>query len=231
MVRLGSVVGGILAELTQARVVADRLTRALVDEYDDDPILSGMSVPRVKLSEATVTVRYTIQDIDEHEPAKPDPVVVGTKWQTAATNKVIPSVLRKLHITGEDHQTLVKTISVKPPSVSVTEHALQGNPAELVKATVESALEAWPNIPVELHHRLGGKVTFRAELKAAAVTELEAFLAREVRDALISSALASKVQVGVRTADLPIEPFRIQEIQLTVTGEELDLVVLDDQEG
>ncbi|MFE6922900.1 hypothetical protein ACFVAV_17860 [Nocardia sp. NPDC057663] len=230
MVRLGSVVGGILAELTQARVVADRLTRVLVDEYEDDPILSGMSVPRVKLSEATVTVRYTIQDIEEPEPAKPDPVVVGIKWQTVATNKVIPSVLRKLHITDEDHQTL-KVISVKRPSVSATEHALQGNPAELVNATVESALEAWPNIPVELHHRLGGKVAFRAELKAAAVTELEGFLAREARDALLAGVLASRVQVGVLAADLPDEPFRIQEIQLTVTGEELDLVVLGDQEG
>ncbi|WP_067475110.1 hypothetical protein [Nocardia amamiensis] len=224
-------IGGILAELTQARAVADRLTRALVDEYEDDPVLSGMSVPRVKLSAATVTVRYTIQSVEESEPTQPDPAVVSTRWQKVVAIKVVPKVLRKLNITGEDQQALTTAIVIKRPTVTATEHALQGKTAEFLNVTIESAMESWPNIPAELQRRLGGKLAFRGELKAEATAELEKFLDREARERLLASVLASKIHVGVLTADLPEEPGRIQEIQLTVAGEDLELVELADQDG
>ncbi|MFF0527810.1 hypothetical protein ACFYT3_05420 [Nocardia amikacinitolerans] len=212
-------------------MVADRLTRDLADDYEDDPVLAGMSVPHVKVAEATMTLRYAVSDVVEAEPALPDPVKVGVAWHGTVTKKVLPGVLRKLGISGDDRQTLLQAISIKRPTVSATERALKGSPAELLDVTVESALESWTNIPAELQHRLGGKLAFRAEMKAAAGTALEAFLAQESGHRVLAAVLASTIQVNVAAADLPDDPHRMQEIQLTVTGEDLELFAFDDQEG
>ncbi|MGV9612197.1 hypothetical protein [Nocardia xishanensis] len=178
-----------------------------------------------------MTLRYAVSDIVEAAPAPPDPVKVGIEWQAAVAKRVVPGVLRKLDITGDDRQTLLQAISIKRPTVSATEKALKGSPAELLDITVESALESWVNIPAELQHRLGGKLAFRAEVKAAATTAWEAFLAQESEHRVLAAVLASTIQVNVAAADLPDDPHRMQEIQLTVTGDDLELFTFDDQEG
>lgn len=230
MAQLGSVVGGILAELARARVVADRLTRDLVGEYEDDPILSGLSVPRVKLSEATLTVRYVVNEVASAEPVEPDPVVVGSRWQKVARDELVPRALESLGVTGDERRAVSKVIAVKAVGVRTTEQALGGDTAALVDATVEGVLESWNEIPVGVRRRLGGKSAFRSELRTRAATQLESFLARAARDRLLSSVLASKIDVGVLTADLPEDPSRIQEVQLTVTGEDLELVLGEQEE-
>ena len=55
MARLGSVLGALIAELVQARAIADRLTRDLVEEYESDPVLAAMNVPRVTIGESFFT--------------------------------------------------------------------------------------------------------------------------------------------------------------------------------
>ena len=227
MARLGAVVGGILAELAQARVIADRLTRELVPEYEGDPILAGMSVPRVTLGEATVTLRFTVDDLEEVQPELPNAAAQSARWHAVAAARLFPKTLERLGVTGDERKKVLDLVAVDQVGARAMSAAMRGDIREAITATTEGALETWTDLPVELRRHLGGKVAFRKELQATAAAQLKEFLDAEASQALLRSVLASKLDVGVRTADLPAEPERIQEIQLKLTGEDFDLVLKD----
>lgn len=233
MARLGSVLGGILAELTRARVIADQLTKELVADYEADPVLSSLTVPRVTLSEANLTLRFAVEEIAEVEPPAVNPAEVAEEWQQRAASVVFRQVFDRLKLDRAERSSVTTTIIREAgilagrASVADMREALRGNNANVLAATARPALEAWNKLPPVIRTKMGGKALFRRELSVALRTEFNAWMARRSSLESVRAALASKVSVAVTRGELPSDPEQIQEFQLTLRGEDLDLLLAD----
>jgi hypothetical protein len=224
--RLGSVLGGILAELSRARLVADGLTRELVSEYESDPVLSSFSVPRVVIGEATLALRFTVQDLEEAAPPPLDAGTIRGDWARHAAATGVPSALARLGLSEADREAVLAAVDspAARPRVAEVREALAGRPETAAAATAEPLLRAWAEIPADVRKRLGTKATFRRRLGEALAEDLTAFVDRESARGLVQAALASKLDIAIRREELPADPAQLQEIRLTLRGEDLDVI-------
>jgi len=67
MSELSEVLGAIMVSLVHARRMADEETAAVAEYYKDNPLLEGMSLPRVRVPELTIDMPLTFE---KHIPAK-----------------------------------------------------------------------------------------------------------------------------------------------------------------
>jgi len=231
MPRLGSVLGAILAELGRARVVADHLSRDLVDDYRADPILASMSVPRVMLDHAELTLRFSVSDLTEVEATPTAASLAAKDWARHVASAVLSDVLEKRGLDVDERRaTIVRLVrSDETPSlvvpVTVIRDAIAGKYAASSRVTTSAVLEAWGELPREVRTKLGSKAAFRRELEGRLVREVSSFVGRAREIELVKAALASRIDVAIRTEDLPSEPERIQELKLTLRGEDVTLIV------
>ncbi|MTI81113.1 MAG: hypothetical protein FH758_09530 [Firmicutes bacterium] len=61
-VSLGSVIGLLMSEVIKARRIADEQTAALAEYYKENPLLEGLSVPRIRVPELTMDIPMLIED-------------------------------------------------------------------------------------------------------------------------------------------------------------------------
>jgi len=67
MSELSEVLGALMISLVHARRLADEETAAVAEYYKDNPLLEGMSLPRVRVPELTIDMPVTFE---RHVPAK-----------------------------------------------------------------------------------------------------------------------------------------------------------------
>ncbi len=67
MSELSEVLGALMVSLVHARRMADEETAAVAEYYKDNPLLEGMSLPRVRVPELTIDMPLTLK---KHIPAK-----------------------------------------------------------------------------------------------------------------------------------------------------------------
>jgi hypothetical protein len=59
--------GALISGVVRARRIADEESAAIAEYYKDNPLLSGMSIPRVRLPEVTLDIPMLIEAFDEGE--------------------------------------------------------------------------------------------------------------------------------------------------------------------
>lgn len=225
MARLGSVVGGILKELAQARAIADRHSRDLVSEYERDPVLSTFSVPRVTLGEITLTLRFAVNDLEEEPSIAKDYTHLAAEWQRHASKVLVEKSVERLSVTPELRTRAVGGFKAKVIASEAMVEAITKSPKRAAQLTTDALLEQWNGLPLEVRQALGGKTEFRRALLATAEAELTTLLLRENRLDDLRQVLASRLDIGIRTAELPENPQRIHEMTLTLRGEDLEMVM------
>jgi hypothetical protein len=237
MARLGSVLGAILAELTRARFVADELTRDLVSEYRKDSILSSMSVPRIVLDEAALTLRFGVSDVQEAPQPALDAGSVRDAWVPHAVSMVLPRVLDRLGVAPDEHAAIIDTFTetagrpLGVPPLTEVRRAIAGERLGMAIATAKPVLDTWSALPSRIRTTLGTKTTFRRELERNLREELDVFIERQHEAALVKAALASRLDVAVSAQDLPQDPGLVQEFRITVRGQDLELLLEGDGAG
>jgi hypothetical protein len=70
MVDLGAIVGSLMSGLISARRMADEQTAALAEYYKDNPLLEGLSVPRIRIPELTIDLPMLIENYIPEESGK-----------------------------------------------------------------------------------------------------------------------------------------------------------------
>jgi hypothetical protein len=70
---LNDVLGAILRDVAQARVISDLYSRNVSLEYRQDEVLSGFPVPRVEVTEASIDLKFAVNKIEQKES---DPVKI-----------------------------------------------------------------------------------------------------------------------------------------------------------
>lgn len=238
MARLSSLVGGILAELARARAIADELTKELVEDYEKDPVLASMSVPRITMKEIGLTLRFTVDDVEEVPPAEPDPAAIRKEWP-ASFSRRIDRVVERLaggadKLTEEERKqlkaVLARTASGQIPTQLLKE-AVAGRVDRVAGAVAKPALDKWATLPPTLRKRLGNKAAFTKALTDVVARDLDGYLKKKRSRAFMEAALASSVKVAVQRDQLPSDPAQQQEIHLTLSGEDLEIVLDDRNRG
>lgn len=67
---LGSLVGSVMVSLLRARRMADEETAKLAEIYKANPLLEGLSVPRIRIPELTIDMPMLIEGSEPGEEAK-----------------------------------------------------------------------------------------------------------------------------------------------------------------
>lgn len=62
MADLGDLLGSLMSGLIRARRMADEQTAALAEYYKDNPLLEGLSVPRIRIPELTIDMPMLIEN-------------------------------------------------------------------------------------------------------------------------------------------------------------------------
>lgn len=70
MTDLGHMLGSVLASLARARHIADLQTAEIAEEYRDNPLLEGLSVPRVRVPELRIELPILIESETEGSRGK-----------------------------------------------------------------------------------------------------------------------------------------------------------------
>lgn len=243
MTRLGSVVGAVLAELTRARAISDELTRELVERYEADPILASLSVPRVSLGQAEIAIRFVVSDIEEPKSTEPDADAAREAWISHFSSVVLPTLVERANLQAEERRQVLAVLAgandkeedapvrvvVRPPLGDVRA-ALTGEQLKLVSSTVGPVAERFDSLPAALKRKLGGKVVFTDRLTTVSTEGLASVLRARARADLITSALASTVNISVTSDALSADSDRLQELRLTIHSDDLD-TVLGEREG
>lgn len=236
MAQLGSVLGAILADLMRARLVADELSRELADEYQSDPTMASMSVPRVVVEEAALTLRFAVTDLEQVAAAEPDEKKVRAAWIHHAAPKVVPKTLARLGVPAEGRSEAVDAIekaageTVGEPTALDVRKAIRGDAGPLVAKTAEPAVESWRKLPADVRAELGGKAAFRRELEQSIRDDFGTFVERQRELELVRASLASRIEVGIRPEELAEQPELVQEFRITARGADMD-VLLNELEG
>ncbi|MFD8461929.1 hypothetical protein [Streptomyces antimycoticus] len=70
MTELSQLLGTLLASVARARYIADVQTAAIAEQYRDNPLLEGLSVPRVRVPELRIDLPVLIEGESSGSPAR-----------------------------------------------------------------------------------------------------------------------------------------------------------------
>lgn len=118
MADLGNLLGSLMSSLIRARQVSDQQTAALAELYKNNPLLQGLSVPRIRIPELTIDMPVLIENITDGEPGKLE-----------NTSKIIAELEEQLKSTLDKKNIKVKTSLYKAFAGEV------GEQLELLKNT------------------------------------------------------------------------------------------------
>lgn len=232
MARLGAVLGGILAEITRARVISDRLTRDLFADYEEDPILASLSVPRVTIGGAEIVLRFTVSDFEEQPASDPDASGIRDRWLVHAKDTVLPSLLAEVGLDETARSEVIEAIGAETsnlvgrPRVTDIRAALKEDAGPAATATAKPLLDNWTAIPRGVRDKIGTKTTFRRTLSERLESELATFVNRVVAEETIQAALASRMEVAINHTQLSSEePETLQEVRLSLSSQDLDTLL------
>jgi hypothetical protein len=230
MARLGSVVGAILADIARARVVGDELTRDLVDAYRSDPILGSMSVPRLIIDQAELTLHFTTLDVEEPPPTPPpDTPLIRDAWITHAEDTVVPRIAERLGLPPDIFKgaaaDALKPTTADGPANKVFDRAVAGDPSAAATATAKALADVFPNLSPDDQKRLRNKTAIKTAVQDELEAELRTFISKQVDLTSVRAVLASRIDVDIRAPALASQPSAIQELRLTLRAADIDTVI------
>jgi len=133
---LGKLLGSMLASIAHARRIADEETAAIAEYYRSNPLLEGMSLPRVRVPEIVIDIPMLIQATEDGDPneLQDDSVVRG-----AVTEALLKAAKREGFSVSQtiqkrfDEQLKLELAKVK------ADGGERGYPREMVIRAVDSA--------------------------------------------------------------------------------------------
>lgn len=130
---LGTLLGALISGVVHARRIADEESAAVAEYYKDNPLLSGMSIPRVRVPEITIDIPMLIDAEDEGEP---DQVADSVAIKDTISRDLQASLKREgLTISEDDLKKFDQTLEYQLSKVSTP--TSYRSPREAVIRTAE----------------------------------------------------------------------------------------------
>jgi hypothetical protein len=197
---LGELMGSLMSGLIRARRVADEQTAALAEYYKDNPLLEGLSVPRIRIPELTLDIPLLIED---HTTGK------GGKMQEI-------SVIAKALDTHLKDTIAAQGIKLSPAFVKMFADEVSRQLAQVSKSGSPIMKESVAR---------GVQKAFTAALiksKSTLTAEEKQVLAGELRAKATDVALASEpispiISANIKTADVKERASSATVVRLKIT--------------
>lgn len=221
MARLNEVVSGMLRDLVESRVAADSLSREHAEAYWADPVLSQFPVPRFAIKEASLKLRFAIDDLKPGEGTV-DPGLIRKAWAQEVLARVLPQSLKAARLDDEASAALVKRLESSSAALDV-KSLVAGRANDAAAATLKWVVEARGALPPGPREKLklqALRVAVAADMQSAAV----AFLPRVKQIIASDAVMKSRLDIAVKRADLAQVPeSQVQELTLTFSTDDLQL--------
>ena len=203
MADLGDLLGSLMSGLIRARRMADEQTAALAEYYKSNPLLEGLSVPRIRIPELTIEMPILIENHVEgqsgemEDPAKIAEVVNAQMKTTLANNniKVLPT-FNRMFIDGVKHQLELAKQSGAPIMKETVARSVQDAFAATLTKT---------------------KTTLTATNKEAIARDLRA---RVSTVGIAKEPVTSSIVANIKTADVKERASNTTVVRLKITLKE-----------
>lgn len=217
MAKLGEVLGGIVRDVVQARVLADRMACESVRAYADDPLLAALPVPRVTLKDVTIKLHFAVDRVVEEDIQREAETEARELWKKELAAEILPKAF-----SSADPAVLKRladaVMVAKVPDFRIGA-ALKGDAAAMLRASTAFITREIGRLPADARRKLRA---VGPGIKGVLPEATEAFVKR-VRD-LVAAKAASRVELDVlvRKADLEKVPESgIHEFAFVLTMDDL----------
>lgn len=203
MADLGDVIGSLMAGIIRARRVADEQTAALAEYYRGNPLLQGLSVPRIRIPELTINMPVIIEGQTAEQAAKMADAAMLVSAAYAQLKETL--VRRKLVMPSNFSRSFT-------PEAKAKLAALQKSTAPATREAIVRCLQE----VVTAHLRKANPRLTAADLDA---------VAKDLRTKISAAALAtesvgSQILATVRTADVKEQASSANVVRITITLKE-----------
>ena len=203
MADLGDLLGSLMTGVIRARRMADEQTAALAEYYRSNPLLEGLSVPRIRIPELTIDMPFLI-----------DSEVAGETGEMAEPAKIASALDAQLESTLLKH-------NIKPNPIFRKTFAVE------VKNRLDSLMETRTPIMGETIAR-AVQTAFAATLSKTRTHLNEAHketIARDLRDKVSAVGIAKEsvppsIVANIRTSDVKEQSTSTSVVRLKITLKE-----------
>jgi len=198
MADLGKLLGSMLASIAHARRIADEETAAIAEYYRSNPLLEGMSLPRVRVPELVIDLPMLINATEDGEANElQDDAIV----RNAVTTELLKAAKREGFAVSQtlqkrfDEQLKLELAKVK------ADGGERGYPREMVVRAVDSAFAR--TMAEERHERVSPVQTRKmAEIirqKASEVALKKVGMPPKITASIVTEEIKQQANSGVVT--------------------------------
>jgi hypothetical protein len=135
---LGVLLGALISGVVHARRIADEESAAIAEHYKDNPLLSGMSIPRIRVPEVSIDIPMLIEAQDEGEA---DQIADADTIKNAVREELKASLFREgLSMSDKELQDFDTAFGQQLNKVAVP--SVYRSPREAVIRAAEDAFSA-----------------------------------------------------------------------------------------
>jgi hypothetical protein len=150
---LNDVLGAILRDVAQARVTSDLFSRSVSFEYRDDEVLRGFPVPRVEVVQASLELKFAVNDVERKEVNREAFLRARATAYAAELGRQLYSDFIETNPRGDELVAIIseKGLALETQLPAVIERTISGNLDDL-----ETAMEQ--QRPDRLVRKIQGEV-------------------------------------------------------------------------
>jgi hypothetical protein len=218
MADIGELVGSLLASLAHARRITDQETTEIAEYYRSNPLLSGMSVPRVRVPEMVVELPMLIETYSEAKPP-------ALQTPSAITSAVFEKLSKELTSRGaplsKSAQTTLKT-------------ALTQKLKRITPATDSAAQYVQREQVVQVVNEIFAKAVKQSRISDLDARKIAALVEEKTREvAFKDSGVPSKIHASIITADIKEKAAldNVVKLKITMKEEGLEWNAIDEKDG
>lgn len=226
MARLREVLGGILRDLTESRIVADLAAAEHFELYQQDPVLAHLPIPRMAVKDLTLRLRFAVEDHEATPPAVDLGAVLDRLWRAELVERAVPNLLKtvfrrpvapaRVGALGE-----ALAVSLAGARFALTDLSPKGLD-RAAEVTVSRLLAGLKKLPSDVRKDLAAERTVRAALHRAVAERLEAVVPKFRQLAAARQAAQLDLEVLVKRADLSgVQESAIQEVTISISAADL----------
>lgn len=147
MAELTQVLGTILKDVAQSRVISDVFSRDISEHYAQDPILIAFPVPRVEIKEASIQLKFAVNSVEQK---KLDTAAIARERVSQFTAALGNEMHDKVILASPNKDVLVAILDEKGTDLPATatallEQAIAKSP-DALRAALASKPQALTNL-------------------------------------------------------------------------------------
>ena len=203
MADLGDLLGSLMSGVIRARRMADEQTAALAEYYKGNPLLEGLSVPRIRIPELTIDMPFLIEDyVGGKAGEMKDPANIATE-----ADLQLRSTLSKnnIKLNATFHKAFVREVKNQLAMVKQS-----GQPI-MEEAVARSVQNAFADALTKT------KTTMTASERESIARDLRSKVSTV---SIAKAVVASSIMANIKTADVKEQASNTTVVRLKITLKE-----------